>query len=638
MMFSSLMDGMDHHISLRNGLSLFSPPPSASTTQRHGPVGTRLGDLEIFSPPSITPTLSPFTSPIPPVPLSPFLMSPPSQMPPAESHHHHAYLKRLQKNPMFRDLQNLLAQECLHMQVPTNLIDSSQNNTTVKSEHCDVFPRHMKLQEKFLELRAIESLRSEGLNLESTYSGEVGQIEVSRYQALCAAGISDQHRKAVNHHHDVKRLDLIQQYEVILQQVQHKKNLPHVTSNNVISKPLLTTDKGVVSMAFPHKSSGQVARQLAFAAGKQNDSCVKRPDTPDSIPEVVSSPECLEVDLSREIVTDEETDLSFFRTKTMLGDSGICEDDASSCVSDGSDHHSDAGKCSEDSKLSAIIQSKKNCVLQPFDINTHTHIFNGGNIFKRSTDFVKEDYRSEETNQSIASDNSITMETVTVGRHSLKRKLCPEPNDENIESKQPRMSEKPQGKKITADSTRILSAWYDEHIRYPYPSDLEVEQLAKQTGLTQQQIKKWMANKRVRNYNTLSITGNQHPIKFKFKGQRYSDNGTDGKPNNYKQLHPEARRILSEWYEANRENPYPSDEVKSELAKRTGISEQQVKSWFANKRSRANNTRKQVPNYFIKKFPEFTSHVQMVSLTRELARKSKRSDCMDSVLQCAYRN
>jgi hypothetical protein len=352
------------------------------------------------------------------------------------------------------------------------------------------------------------------------------------------------------------------------------------------------------------------------------------PDTNSSSPEIASSPECLDVDLSEENLSEGEASTSFSTTRTVLGDSGICEDDISSCISDGSDSNAETGT----SKVSEKLLTKANIhsVLQPFDTNLHSQIYHSGNSSRSSTDFMIDDCENESRNENNTGEN------ITVQKTSRKRKRECETGDENI--KQETVSVNPRGKKIPVASTCILSGWYTDHIHYPYPSDLEVEELAEETGLSKEQVKKWMANKRVRNFNTLSITGNQHPIKFKFKGQRYTDNGPDGKPTNYKQLHPHARRILSEWYEDNLDNPYPSDEEKCELVKRTGITEQQVKSWFANKRSRANNTRRQVPNYFIKKFPQYTQHVQMVSLTRELARKSKRGDGVDSIIQCVNQN
>merc|ERR1712025_658454 len=47
-----------------------------------------------------------------------------------------------------------------------------------------------------------------------------------------------------------------------------------------------------------------------------------------------------------------------------------------------------------------------------------------------------------------------------------------------------------------------------------------------------------------------------------------------------------SSEILNEYFYANLANPYPSEEVKEELAKKCGISTQQVSNWFGNKRIR----------------------------------------------------
>merc|ERR1712079_618501 len=47
-----------------------------------------------------------------------------------------------------------------------------------------------------------------------------------------------------------------------------------------------------------------------------------------------------------------------------------------------------------------------------------------------------------------------------------------------------------------------------------------------------------------------------------------------------------SQEILNEYFYANLSNPYPSEEVKEELAKKCGISTQQVSNWFGNKRIR----------------------------------------------------
>lgn len=188
---------------------------------------------------------------------------------------------------------------------------------------------------------------------------------------------------------------------------------------------------------------------------------------------------------------------------------------------------------------------------------------------------------------------------------------------------------------LNAEATNILSRWYHEHVQYPYPNDQEVDELSRVTGITGRQVKKWMANKRVRCFNTLSITGNQHPIKYKYQGKgRKRKTPTDQKENcdsttnemkgNYSMLSDSAKDILNHWYEEHVINPYPSEDEKQLLAHHCGISVTQVKSWFANKRNRTNNTKRQVPNYFIEKFPEYSHIVQMVGQKREEERLLKR--------------
>lgn len=47
-----------------------------------------------------------------------------------------------------------------------------------------------------------------------------------------------------------------------------------------------------------------------------------------------------------------------------------------------------------------------------------------------------------------------------------------------------------------------------------------------------------------------------------------------------------ASEVLNEYFYAHLNNPYPSEEVKEELAKKAGISISQVNNWFGNKRIR----------------------------------------------------
>ena len=59
-------------------------------------------------------------------------------------------------------------------------------------------------------------------------------------------------------------------------------------------------------------------------------------------------------------------------------------------------------------------------------------------------------------------------------------------------------------------------------------------------------------------------------------------------------LNADATNVMQTWYDEHLDNPYPSKNEKDELAQRGGITVTQVKSWFANKRNRSNNTRPKV--------------------------------------------
>ena len=52
-----------------------------------------------------------------------------------------------------------------------------------------------------------------------------------------------------------------------------------------------------------------------------------------------------------------------------------------------------------------------------------------------------------------------------------------------------------------------------------------------------------------------------------------------------------AVSIMNSWYERNKDFPYPSAETSQSMATSGNITTSQVRKWFANKRSRNNNTR-----------------------------------------------
>lgn len=53
-----------------------------------------------------------------------------------------------------------------------------------------------------------------------------------------------------------------------------------------------------------------------------------------------------------------------------------------------------------------------------------------------------------------------------------------------------------------------------------------------------------------------------------------------------KYLPPYAVSVLSAWFDTHRDNPYPTEPEKKDLAKLAGISVSQVRHWFTNRRRR----------------------------------------------------
>jgi len=54
--------------------------------------------------------------------------------------------------------------------------------------------------------------------------------------------------------------------------------------------------------------------------------------------------------------------------------------------------------------------------------------------------------------------------------------------------------------------------------------------------------------------------------------------------------HPKSERptmALEEWFDEHRSSPYPSAIERQELSRQSGLSDQQVKTWFVNKRARS---------------------------------------------------
>lgn len=66
-------------------------------------------------------------------------------------------------------------------------------------------------------------------------------------------------------------------------------------------------------------------------------------------------------------------------------------------------------------------------------------------------------------------------------------------------------------KYLSQTAVDMMESWYALNVQHPYPSDEVVKYIAQKGGVTVTQVKKWMANKRVRCFNTLAFNGSIHP-------------------------------------------------------------------------------------------------------------------------------
>ena len=66
---------------------------------------------------------------------------------------------------------------------------------------------------------------------------------------------------------------------------------------------------------------------------------------------------------------------------------------------------------------------------------------------------------------------------------------------------------------LNPQAVHLMKTWYQANHSHPYPDDEVVNDIASEGNISHAQVKKWMANKRVRSFNTLSFNGSMHPRK-----------------------------------------------------------------------------------------------------------------------------
>ena len=145
-------------------------------------------------------------------------------------------------------------------------------------------------------------------------------------------------------------------------------------------------------------------------------------------------------------------------------------------------------------------------------------------------------------------------------------------------------------KHLSPRAIQLMEEWYRLNFDHPYPSNDMIEYFAAEGSISIVQVKKWMANKRVRSFNTLSFNGSIHPKRLK-RLQRMSlmrsvtsrhatPRDTGARLESFTSV-----QLLNQWYQEHADCPYPSEQEKEDLAKRCGIHVMHVTSWLDNRRS-----------------------------------------------------
>ena len=112
-------------------------------------------------------------------------------------------------------------------------------------------------------------------------------------------------------------------------------------------------------------------------------------------------------------------------------------------------------------------------------------------------------------------------------------------------------------KRLPDQAKDYLQNWFDSHVDNPYPTEDEKATFMEDTGLRKQQVDSWFQKARKDNDAIAASKG---------------------------KLPGEAKATLSVWFEAHKQNPYPTEEEKGELMESSGLRKRQIESWFEKER------------------------------------------------------
>uniref|UniRef100_A0A7C9CTK8 Homeobox domain-containing protein n=1 Tax=Opuntia streptacantha TaxID=393608 RepID=A0A7C9CTK8_OPUST len=99
-------------------------------------------------------------------------------------------------------------------------------------------------------------------------------------------------------------------------------------------------------------------------------------------------------------------------------------------------------------------------------------------------------------------------------RHELKLELK-QGFKSRIEDVREEILRKRRAGKLPGDTTSVLKAWWQQHSKWPYPTEDDKAKLVEETGLQLKQINNWFINQRKRNWHSNSHSANSLKSKRK---------------------------------------------------------------------------------------------------------------------------
>ena len=154
-------------------------------------------------------------------------------------------------------------------------------------------------------------------------------------------------------------------------------------------------------------------------------------------------------------------------------------------------------------------------------------------------------------------------------------------------------------KYLNPQAIDLMEFWYQDNQQHPYPSILDLNKLAHDEHITVAQVRKWMSNKRMRSSSTTSRKPGEDFVRRERRVREVScsravvssscsDTADQGRVDHYpRHFTPRVTSIFNSWFEKNRSSPYPSEDVKEQLARKTRLTVKQIRYWCSNKRTRA---------------------------------------------------